>query len=78
MREIRHFVGWSCKGFEEELFALFTAIEAYQSPKETAYSSNLGSKGRRELRRLSCSLTMTRPAAMLSVAESKEVCVWLL
>ena len=32
------------------------AIEAHQSPKETAYSSNLGTKGSRELRRLSCSI----------------------
>jgi hypothetical protein len=46
-------MGLSCKGFEEELLALFMAIEASHSYKESAFSSKLGKKGNRELKRLS-------------------------
>jgi hypothetical protein len=34
-------VGISCSGFEEELMAFFTAIEASHSQKESASSSKL-------------------------------------
>lgn len=44
VKEIRYFVGLSCKGFEEELLALFTAIEASHSDQVSTCCSNLGNK----------------------------------
>jgi hypothetical protein len=56
VKEICHFVGLLCEGFEEELLALFTTIEASHSHKESASSSKLGKRSSRELSRLSCSI----------------------
>jgi hypothetical protein len=36
MKEIRHFVGLSCEGFEKELLPLFTAIEVSHSNQVSA------------------------------------------
>lgn len=46
----------SREGFEEELLALFTAIEASHYEQALGYCLNLGKKGKRELRRLSYSI----------------------
>jgi hypothetical protein len=43
--------------FEEELMALFTAIEVSHSHKESASSSKLVNKESIELKRLSCSIS---------------------
>jgi hypothetical protein len=45
-------VGLSCEGFEEDLVALITAIEASDSLKELASSSKLVNKDRRELKKV--------------------------
>jgi hypothetical protein len=52
VKEIGHFVGLSCKCFEEELLALFAAIELSRSKQVSDSCSSLGRKGNRELRRL--------------------------
>lgn len=54
--KFRHFVGLSCDGFEGQLLALFTAIEARNSEQASASCSNSGFKGNRELRNLVCSI----------------------
>jgi hypothetical protein len=46
----------SCDGFEEELLALFAAIEASNFEQGSGSCSNLGEKDIRELRTLSCSI----------------------
>ncbi len=55
VREIRHCVGVSCEGFEEEYMASLTAVESGHSNNEFVSSSKLGNKENRELERLSCS-----------------------
>lgn len=56
VKEIRHFVGLLCDGFEEELLALFAATEASNSEQGSGSCSNLGKKVIKELRRFSCSI----------------------
>lgn len=56
VKEIRHFVGLSRGGFEEELLLLFAVIEASHSKQVSASCSNLGKKDNSELRKLSCSI----------------------
>lgn len=55
-----HVVGLSCEGFEDEVKALFTAIEASRHQNGLADSpssiSKLGNRGQRELKRLACSI----------------------
>jgi hypothetical protein len=54
--ELHHIVGFSCEGIEEQLLALFTAIEASNSEQVSASCSSAGQKGNRELRSLVCSI----------------------
>lgn len=49
-------MGLSCEGFEEELMALFTAIEASHYQEELAFISKPTNRGKRELKILSCSI----------------------
>jgi hypothetical protein len=44
VKEICHSMGHSCEGFEKELLAFFTGIEASHSYKESASSSKCGKK----------------------------------
>jgi len=44
VKELRHVVGLSYKGFEEELLALFTTIEASHSEQALASCSSLGNR----------------------------------
>jgi hypothetical protein len=50
-------VGISCEGFEEEIMALLTTIDASHYQKESASRSKLGNRENRELKRLSCSIS---------------------
>lgn len=56
LKEICHVMGISCEGFEEELLALFAAIEASNSKQASASCSSLGKRGSRELKSLVCSI----------------------
>jgi hypothetical protein len=56
MKEICHVVGLSCEGFEEELVALFAAIEASNSKQAATSCTGLGKIGNRKLRSLVCSI----------------------
>jgi len=56
VKEIRHSVGLSGEGFEEELLALFTGIKASRSNQVSTSCSKLEKKGSRELIRLCCSI----------------------
>jgi hypothetical protein len=56
VEQILHIVGLSCEGFEEELVALFAAIEAGQSKQALTSCSIFGKKSSRESRWLVCSI----------------------
>jgi len=67
-------VGLSCKGFGEELLALFRAIEASRQP--IAHLLLFGKKKKKKkkkkkLRRLFCFITMARSVATLAAVESR-------
>jgi hypothetical protein len=66
-KEIRHFVGLSCDGFEEELLPLF-AVKASHFEQVSTSCSNLGKKDNSTLRKLS---TMMRSVVVLAVVESR-------
>lgn len=51
-----HQVGLSCEGFEGELMALFTTIEACRHQRELASNSKSVNRGKRELKRLVSSI----------------------
>jgi hypothetical protein len=69
-------VGLSYKGFEEELLALFTTIEASHSEQALASCSSLGN---RELRSLVCSINYdeNNGSARCSRVEGKVASVFL-
>jgi len=56
----RHVVGLSCEGFEDQLMALFTTIEASRPQSGvgsvTDLSGKFGNRGNHELKRLVCSV----------------------
>lgn len=54
VKDFRHYVWLSCEGFEEELMALFTAIEASRYQKDLASNSEPVNRGIKKLKRLSC------------------------
>lgn len=60
VKSLCHFVGLFCKGFGDGLMALFTTIEASRHQNGAASSpsslSKLANRGRRELKRLACSI----------------------
>jgi hypothetical protein len=56
VKEICLVVVVSCASFKEQFKATMTSIEASHSCKVSTSSSKLGNKGRRELRRLECSI----------------------
>lgn len=53
-------MGLSYEGYKEQMWALFTAIEANRNMRSMASTSELSAKfdtkGKRELRRLACSI----------------------
>lgn len=49
-------MGLSCKGFEEDPMALLAAIEASHHNEEWASNAKPDNNGKRELKRLSCSI----------------------
>lgn len=53
VKKIRHIVGLSCEAFEEELMALFAAIEVGHSEQALASCSSFGKKGNKNLRSVS-------------------------
>jgi hypothetical protein len=71
VKGIHLIVGISCEGFEEELMALFTAIEVNHSQKELASCSNLVNKDSRELKRLSYSINYDMKGSSASRGRGK-------
>lgn len=56
VEDVYHCVGLSCDGFEGDLIALLTAIEASHNRGEWVSNSKSAIRGKRELKRLSCSI----------------------
>jgi hypothetical protein len=56
VKDIYHVVWLFCEGFEEELMALLTVIEASRSHMDSASISEWANRDNRELKRLDCSI----------------------
>jgi len=56
MEDIHHCVGLSSDGFEGEFMALLTAIETSHNWGESVSNSKSANRGKRELKRLPCSI----------------------
>jgi hypothetical protein len=56
VKDIRHFIGLSCDGFEGQFMALFTAIKASHNQEGWVSNSKTAFRSNRELKRLSCSI----------------------
>jgi len=60
VKNLCHVVGLSCDGFEDQMLALFSAIEASRNQAFAGYVSKVyfkpGTKGNRELQWLDCSI----------------------
>jgi hypothetical protein len=71
VKSLRHILGLSCEGFEDELMALFTAIEASRHQNDPASSpsslSKLVNRGHHELKRLACSIMTLREVILAKV-----------
>ena len=56
VKDIRHFIGLSCNGFEGQFMALFTAIKTSHNQEGWVSNSKTAFRCNRELKRLSCSI----------------------
>jgi hypothetical protein len=74
-KSFHHFVGLSYEGFEDELMALFNAIEATRNQNGLASSpcslSKIVNRGHHELKRLACSLNYDLKGRHYSRGEGK-------
>ena len=64
-------MGMSCKGFKVEFMALLTAIEASHYKNDTASSSKMHNREKREFERLSCSINYNLKGGSYSCGRNK-------
>jgi hypothetical protein len=67
-----HCVGLSCDGFKGDLMELLAAIEASHSQGEWVSNSKSAIGGKRELKRLSCSINYDSTGGSSSRSRVKE------